>query len=156
MSDYLKVLIFSLFMLLSTTANGADYSEPLVINKQDGSQVELLVELAKTPEETARGMMFRTELGDNQGMLFLFAESRRQRFWMKNTLIPLDIIFIRENGRIANIVANAEPETETPRESVGRAIAVLELAGGRAAALGLSKGDHVDHPLIGKLPRLSY
>ena len=106
------------------------------------------VELALTDVERARGLMYRTELAPNKGMLFVFEDSAPRSFWMRNTYIPLDIIFIRADGKILNIVRQARPRTDTPRQSVGRAVAVLEIAGGRAAELGIEAGDHVSHPLI--------
>lgn len=121
----------------------------LTVETQDGQAHHFTVELALTDEARTRGLMFRRELAPDKGMLFVFPDSDRRSFWMRNTYIPLDIIFIRRNGRIANIVENAEPETLTPRESKGRASAVLEIPGGRAAELGIGPGDLVRHSLLG-------
>lgn len=122
---------------------------PLRIVTASGTSVSFVTELALTPDEQAAGMMFRTELPGDRGMLFVFPTARRASFWMKNTLIPLDLIFIRRNGRIANIIASAAPETLTARASRGRVVAVFEIAGGRAAELGIKAGDQVLHPLLG-------
>jgi hypothetical protein len=100
------------------------------------------VEVARTAEQQERGLMHRTSLGANEGMLFPFDPPRSASFWMRNTLIPLDLIFIRSNGRIARI-ATGTPRSE---ELVGveePVTAVLEIPGGRAAQLGIAAGDRV-------------
>lgn len=102
------------------------------------------VEVARTPDEQAMGLMFRTALGPDEGMLFPRRIPGQAHFWMKNTVIPLDIIFIGADGRISNIEANAEPHSLDARSSVGAASAVLELRGGRAAELGIAAGARVE------------
>lgn len=102
------------------------------------------VEVASSRFEQAKGLMFRTAMGSDEGMLFPFSSPREASFWMKNTVIPLDIIFIDAQHRIINIEANAVPYSEDHRESDGVAAAVLELNGGRAAELGIGPGDRVD------------
>lgn len=102
------------------------------------------VEVAQGSIEQARGLMFRTQMGADEGMIFPMQPPRLASFWMKNTVIPLDIIFIGADRRILNIAANAVPYSETPIPSAGKAGAVLELNGGRAAVLGLATGDRVD------------
>lgn len=102
------------------------------------------VELAQTSKEQAKGLMFRTQLGPDEGMLFPRNPPSPARFWMKNTVIPLDLLFIAPDGRIANIAANAKPYDETGLPSAGPVKAVLELPGGRAAELGIAGGDRVE------------
>lgn len=102
------------------------------------------VEVAKTSEEQAKGLMFRTEMGADEGMLFPMNPPRMASFWMRNTVIPLDLIFIGVDGHISNIATNAEPYSERPLTSVGEVKGVLELNGGRAAELGIAPGDRVD------------
>ncbi len=110
-----------------------------------GSKVhQFRVELARTPQEQAKGLMFRTEMGPDEGMIFPFDPPRGASFWMRNTVIPLDLIFVAPDGRISNIAANAIPYDETPLTSNGEAKAVLELNGGRAAELGIKPGDRVE------------
>jgi uncharacterized membrane protein (UPF0127 family) len=100
------------------------------------------VEVAATPEQQAIGMMFRTDMPAKTGMLFLMNPPRFATFYMRNTFIPLDIIFIDANGRVLNITT-AVPLTDTLVPSAGKAAAVLELAGGEAARIGLKAGDRV-------------
>lgn len=123
--------------------------EPVTIRLANGSEHVFQSEMAITPQQQATGMMFRTEMAPNEGMLFVFGEVRRASFWMRNTLIPLDIIFVRANGRIANIIENAAPETDAHRRSTGRVAGVLEIPGGRAAELGIKAGDLLVHPSFG-------
>ncbi|MEW4468702.1 DUF192 domain-containing protein [Parasphingorhabdus sp. JC815] len=115
---------------------------PLTISSGD-SQHDFTVELAGTAEEQARGLMFRRELAPDKGMIFPFAQERMANFWMKNTPIPLDIIFIRADGTIESIAANTTPYSLDPVESGEPVVAVLELAGGRAAELSIAPGDIV-------------
>ncbi|WP_308910211.1 DUF192 domain-containing protein [Pseudokordiimonas caeni] len=121
---------------------------PLAVLKADGTRIELQVETATDDASRAEGLMFRTHMAPDHGMLFIFEEPVRAQFWMRNTLIPLDMLFIRTDGRVANIIANAEPQTDDPRPSKGRVIGVLELAGGRAAELGIKPGDRILHGLL--------
>ena len=101
------------------------------------------VELARTGDEQAKGLMFRTALGADEGMIFPMDPPRPASFWMRNTVIPLDLIFIGPDRRIVNIAANAVPYDESQLLSAGPVSAVLELAGGKAAALGIGPGDQV-------------
>lgn len=143
----------ALFLLLGSLSVQAEgFRTPLVVSKADGSEHAFEVELALTNEQRARGLMFREQMAPDHGMLFIFKDEQLRSFWMRNTLIPLDIIFVRSDGRIINIVANAEPKTETQRRSTGPAKAVFEIIGGRAAELGIAPGDIVRHALLGNMP----
>lgn len=106
------------------------------------------VQLADEPREHQIGLMFRESMPADQGMLFDFERADHRSFWMKNTYIPLDIIFIRSNGRIANI-ERGEPESLASVRSRGRVRAVLELNAGTAEKLGISSGDLVRHEIFG-------
>ena len=101
------------------------------------------VEVARSSPEQAKGMMFRDRLDDDRGMLFPFPEAKVASFWMRNTVIPLDIIFIRANGSIESIAENAIPYSTDPVEAGEPVTAVLELRGGLAAELGIAAGDTV-------------
>jgi uncharacterized membrane protein (UPF0127 family) len=116
---------------------------PLTVTHADKRHA-FKVEVAKSGEEQARGLMFRTAMGPDEGMIFPMDPPRDASFWMRNTVIPLDIIYIAPDGRIANIAANAVPYNETPLPSAGPVKGVLELNGGRAAALGIVAGDRVE------------
>jgi uncharacterized membrane protein (UPF0127 family) len=112
--------------------------------------VSFKVEIADDDAERERGLMFRTSLAPDAGMLFIWTTPAQRAFWMRNTYIPLDIIYIGVNGRILSIAAMAEPFNETPLPSQGAALGVLEIAGGRAAELGIEIGDQVHHRIFGK------
>ncbi len=101
------------------------------------------VEVAGTEFEQAKGLMFRKAMGADEGMIFPMAPPHDASFWMHNTVIPLDIIYIGTDHRILNIAANAVPYSDQPLASAGVASGVLELNGGRAAELGIGPGDVV-------------
>jgi uncharacterized membrane protein (UPF0127 family) len=115
---------------------------PLTV-QSDGRTHRFTVEVARTVEEQATGLMLRSSLAPDRGMVFPFDTPREASFWMKNTLIPLDMIFVRADGSIANIEANTVPLSLQPVHSDGPVTAVLEIAGGRSAALGIKPGDKV-------------
>jgi uncharacterized protein len=117
---------------------------PAVVVQTEGRPVPFRVEVATTPEEHARGLMYRSHLDADAGMLFVFDQPQVQRFWMKNTLIPLDMIFIGADKHIAGVVQNAAPETETERMVPARSQYVLEIGGGLASRLGIHTGQLVE------------
>lgn len=117
---------------------------PLTIRSASGVH-KFKVELAVTPEEQQQGLMFRRSLGPNDGMLFTYQTAQDVAFWMKNTFIPLDMIFIRADGRIARI-AQATPHSLQPVPSLEPVVAVLEIRSGRSAELGIREGDLVEWP----------
>lgn len=108
------------------------------------TKLRFRVELAQTDQQQARGLMFRRTMGANEGMLFPMQPPRSAAFWMRNTVIPLDIIFVGTDHKVLNIAANAVPYSEEALPSDGAVSAVLELNGGRAAQLGIVPGDKVD------------
>ncbi len=116
--------------------------EPLVIMTRAGERA-FMVELALTPEQQATGLMFRTELADNAGMLFVHDEPHELSMWMKNTYIPLDMLFISRDGAVSRIATMTTPLSEEVIASGGDVVAVLELAGGAAARLNIAPGDKV-------------
>jgi len=115
---------------------------PLTVTSQ-GQAHEFRVEMARTPEAQAQGLMFREKMGPDEGMLFPYSQPRILSFWMKNTVLPLDLIFIGPDGKVINIAANAKPYSEDQIYSEAPASAVLELNAGRAAELGIAPGDEV-------------
>ena len=116
----------------------------IVFRNSKGEEVALDCEVARTEKDKERGLMFRKTLAKNRGMIFVYNKPEEMNFWMRNTVIPLDIIFIGADRRILNIAADAVPYSETPLPSAGPVSAVLELNGGRAAQLGIGPGDKVD------------
>lgn len=108
------------------------------------------VEVADTPASRERGLMFRRTLAADRGMLFDFKFSQTVSFWMKNTLIPLDMLFIGADGRIVSIARDARPMDETAISSAGPVVAVLELRGGRATEIDAEPGDKVHAPIFPK------
>jgi uncharacterized protein len=127
---------------LSCTPACAAPSGPRVILESGGKSHRVQVELADTEAKRERGLMFRKELPEGRGMLFLFDEEGEHSFWMKDTLIPLDLIFVDSSGRVTGIVARARPLTLEPR-SGGPSRMVLEVPGGWAAAHGVRAGDRM-------------
>ncbi len=107
-------------------------------------RVAFRVELARTPAEHEIGLMFRKHLDPDAGMLFLFERPSLQTFWMKNTLIPLDMIFIGADRRVVGIVEKAEPQTLTARRVNEPSQYVLEIGGGLAAERGIRAGQQVE------------
>lgn len=121
----------------------AQKAVPLTI-RTDSAEHRFTVEVARTPEEQARGLMFRESLAPDRGMIFPMTPPRYASFWMKNTLIPLDMIFIRADGTISSIEPMTVPHSLTPVSSLEPVAAVLEIPGGRAAELGIEAEDRVE------------
>lgn len=115
----------------------------VVVETSAGARHPVTVELARTEAERARGLMFRTTLGPEAGMLFLFDESADHSFWMRNTYLPLDMIFVDEAGVVVGIVERAEPRTDAQRRVGVPSRYVLEVIGGWTRARGVSRGDRV-------------
>jgi uncharacterized membrane protein (UPF0127 family) len=108
------------------------------------------VEMAETSEQQRIGLMFRKELPDGDGMLFDFGGSRPVAMWMENTIVSLDMIFIRADGTIANIAKATTPFSRATVESQGYIKAVLEVVAGTADRYGIAAGDKVSHRIFGK------
>jgi uncharacterized membrane protein (UPF0127 family) len=126
----------------SATAVSSATTIPLSIKSAKGLN-RFNVEVARTPEEQERGLMFRPHIDSNGGMIFPMDPPRMASFWMKNTVSSLDLLFIRADGTIARIAADAVPYSMSPIDSGEPVAAVLEIAGGRAAELGISEDDKV-------------
>ncbi len=116
---------------------------PLTVTTASGAHV-FKVELAASADEQAQGLMFRTAMGADEGMIFPMDPPRRASFWMKNTVISLDLIFIGPDHKVLNVAANAVPYDPTPLSAIGLTGSVLELNAGRAAQIGIKPGDTVN------------
>jgi uncharacterized membrane protein (UPF0127 family) len=117
---------------------------PLTVTPIGGRPHVFRVEVASTEAQQARGLMFRTAMGPDEGMIFPYSPPQTVSFWMKNTVIPLDIIFIGPDHRVINIAAMATPYSEASLPAAAPAAGVLELNGGRAAQLGIVPGSRAD------------
>mgnify|MGYP001212030025 CR=1 FL=1 len=122
------------------------HPEPLVAETVMGER-RFTVEIADDEGERSAGLMFRTEMNDDHGMLFVFETTRRVAFWMKNTPMPLDLLFIGEDGRVVAIL-QGEPFSTAPIAPNGDVRFVLELKAGTAQNAGISVGDRLHHPEI--------
>ena len=126
----------------------AGCSDDVAELRWEGGKARFRVELADTPEERGKGLMFRDSMSSGAGMLFVFESPREVAFWMKNTLIPLDMIFIGADGRVGRVHARAVPGDLTPIPGPDETLMVLEIGGGLAARLGLGEGAELRHPAL--------
>ncbi len=131
-------------------AGAAAGLESIAIETAAGPVQYFEVEVAATPRARSRGLMYRRALAPRAGMLFDFERPQPVAMWMLNTFIPLDMLFIRADGSIESIAADARPRSVEPIASRGDVLAVLELPGGTAARLDLRPGDRVCHRLFGR------
>jgi uncharacterized membrane protein (UPF0127 family) len=157
----LKKLIYALgaLVLLAGLYFEADYNNTgpqrpdfghstLSITRADGKVFPFAVEVATTPDQQAYGLMYIHSLPADAGMIFPYDPPQEVAFWMKNTLIPLDMLFVRPDHTITRIAANARPQDWTPIASEVPIMAVIEINGGQASKDGLAVGDKVDWPLM--------
>ena len=121
----------------------------LLVETSRGATHRFTVELATSPEQQRRGLMFRDHLPQNQGMLFIFETPRPLSFWMRNTRISLDMLFLDTQGRVVNIARRTTPMSDTAYRSAGPAKAVLEINAGLSDLLGIAPGDQVIHSRLG-------
>lgn len=142
------LIVCCVALTLVATGTRAAELQPLEIVTKSGVQV-FTVEVAKTDHERATGLMYRKELPEGRGMLFDFSPEQQVSMWMKNTFIPLDMIFVRSDGRILRIAENTTPQSEKIIPSGGLVKGVIEVAGGTAKKYGIAPGDRVGHPLFG-------
>lgn len=122
----------------------------LVVATSDGARHAFTVELARTPAQRAQGLMYRRALARDRGMLFIYPRVQDIAMWMKNTYIPLDMLFIAPDGRIVKIVERTVPHSLRTIGSGQPVKAVLELAGGSSERLGIAPGDRVLHEAFGR------
>ncbi|MGB8623307.1 MAG: DUF192 domain-containing protein [Paracoccaceae bacterium] len=144
------IAVFAIILAFSAAPGAAQCADNLVQLKGDWGQARFTVELADEPDERAQGLMNREKLATSHGMLFLYASPRRVSFWMKNTLIPLDMIFMDEAGRVTRIHENARPLDETPIDGGAGVRAVLEINGGLSRRIGITEGSLLRHPALGE------
>ena len=127
-------------------------TDRLSIETADGQRLDFEVELALTPEQRAQGLMFRRDLPERGGMLFVYGKEWDVSMWMKNTVIPLDMLFIEGDGRIVAIAERTVPQSLETISSGRMVTGVLELNGGTAARLGIRPGDRVRHSAFTSVP----
>ena len=150
----LRVLLLCAFLLsmpaITSCASASDgmLKDQIAIEKADGETLYFTTELALTPSEQAHGLMDRTILDENSSMLFVFGTEQPRSFWMKNTLIPLDMLFIAKDGTIHHIHHMAKPQDKSLITSKRPAMAVLEINGGLSDKLGIKEGDRIIHSLF--------
>lgn len=142
------VMAFLLCFSLAAFAAETFDTQPLTIVTKDGRSHAFTVELAVTPRQREQGLMHRREMAPDHGMLFAFGETRQVFMWMKNTYLPLDMLFITRDGKVRAIKENAEPLSESIIDSQGPIDYVLELNGGTVKRLGIRAGNRVQNELI--------
>lgn len=148
----------ALAVVLFTSHLPASAAEPQVLEKSElvlesGERtLSFQVELAQEPEERRIGLMHRREMAADHGMLFDFGRSAPVSMWMRNTYIPLDMLFIAEDGEIVNIAHDTVPHSEAILSSAGPVRFVLEVPAGTSRLLGVEPGDIARHPAIGNMP----
>ena len=140
------LVIVSLFLMYNLGEVSASMKSELSIITSNGSKHNFLVEVARTEEEKKIGLMFRKTLAKNAGMLFLYKREALRLMWMKNTFIPLDILFIDKKGVIKRVVKRTVPHSLATISSRQSVLAVLELRGGITSSLEIKKGDRIEHP----------
>ena len=144
----LALALFALFLIAAPPARADSSLEPLSFVTRGGAHA-FQVEVMRTPAEQAKGLMFRRYMPDDRGMLFDFGRADIVQMWMKNTYIPLDMVFVGADGRVVSIAADTEPLSERTISSGAPATGVVELNAGAAARIGLAVGDRVRHPMFG-------
>jgi uncharacterized membrane protein (UPF0127 family) len=147
-------LLLGAFLWIANDRETDDQARPhfehsnLVITRADGTSFTFTAEVANSPVEQAYGLMFVHSMRDDRSMIFPYDPPREVAFWMKNTLIPLDMLFVSPGGTIGRIAAEARPQDITPISSQGDVIAVIEIKGGQAKQDELKVGDKVESPSI--------
>jgi uncharacterized protein len=136
-----------LFLALAVPVAHAQSLEPVTVVTTSGRHV-FQSEIMRTPDERARGLMFRRHLPQDRGMLFDFKETAPVSMWMQNTYIPLDMVFIRADGTVARVAERTEPLSTRTIPSGEPVLGVLEINAGVAERIGLKAGDRVEHPMF--------
>ena len=134
---------------LSAVAWSAPLSPNSIEIDTSSGPYSFAIEVMRTPAELEKGLMFRRHMAPDAGMLFDFGAPQRVSMWMKNTYLPLDMLFIAKDGRVVSVKQNAEPLSERIISSGGEITGVLELNAGTAKRIGVKAGDQVHHPMFG-------
>jgi hypothetical protein len=142
----IRALVVLLLAIAPAHAQPITFETDLLRIETAEGMHEFVVELAETPEQRGQGLMFRTEMAADHGMLFDFEPPKVASMWMHNTYLPLDMVFIKQDGTISSIAADTTPLSDTVIRSREPVAAVLELNAGTAAELGIQPGDRVQHP----------
>ncbi|WP_425090676.1 DUF192 domain-containing protein [Tropicimonas sp. S265A] len=149
---FLRLFAFIFFLVSANVALG-DCAPDRVDLRGDWGQASYVVEVVDTPESRGRGLMFRESLPRRAGMLFVYERSQSVSFWMRNTLIPLDMIFVDAQGVVQHVHQNAIPLDETPIPGGDGILAVLEINGGQSQRIGIAPGTELRHPAFGAQAR---
>ncbi len=144
----MRLLAAALALVLAGPAAEAACRDDRVDLRGPWGQAQFRVEVVDTDETRARGLMFREELPQQAGMLFIYESPRRAAFWMRNTLIPLDMIFVDERGQVTHVHTNAIPHDETPIDGGDGVLMVLEVNGGVTERFGIAPGSELRHPRL--------
>jgi uncharacterized membrane protein (UPF0127 family) len=149
LSGTIVVMLTCIGAAIGSAASDSPSDSTLIIATRNAEH-RFTIELARTPAEMERGLMYRDRLAPDHGMLFLYEEDGAVSFWMKNTLIPLDLLFADASGRITQIAKRAVPMSTALISSAGPVRAVLEVNGGTADRLDIAVGDRLVHPAFGR------
>lgn len=144
--NFTRLIAAAVAVVVSASSAFAACSEDVVAMRGDFGSAQFSVDVADTNEERSRGLMFVDNMATMQGMLFVYDRPQSVSFWMRNTLIPLDMIFVDDTGVVRNIHSMAQPLDETPIFGGTGIQYVLEVNGGLSERLGLSIGDQMQHP----------
>lgn len=136
-------------LVLASAPAFAQCSDGTVELRGDWGRAQFNVEIADDPAERSLGLMNRSSMARSHGMLFIYERPQHARFWMKNTLIPLDMIFLDAQGRVTRVHENAVPLDETPIDGGAGVRAVLEINGGLARMIGIAPGSLLRAPALG-------
>jgi uncharacterized membrane protein (UPF0127 family) len=140
-------------LLLLPALGGAAEATGTLVFQTDSGPHRFNIELATTDEQRRLGLMYRRHLADDGGMLFLYDTAKPVSMWMKNTFMPLDMIFITADGKVQRIEEHTEPFSLAPISSDGAVRGVLEVKAGTAKTIGLKPGDEVIYPGLGTAPK---
>ncbi|MDG2000495.1 MAG: DUF192 domain-containing protein [Alphaproteobacteria bacterium] len=148
MKNYIYILIFISIAFTNANANEIKFQNSSLTIQTKDSEYIFNIEIAITEQERSRGLMHRKELKQTEGMLFLYPKKQIIKMWMKNTLIPLDMIFINNSGKIIDIFKMTIPKDLTPIGPDVKLKGVLEINGGLTSYLNINKGDYIIHPSL--------